>query len=213
MSEGIKKAFPDSAIREWLFSAKIDPNIYDFAEDIEQLKAFKPQSIVLLTKARLSDTILARLISRWQGKLPAIYTGDNFQFYDLSDNLANNTGLCVKTLISKNNIDAKFKYQLESLTQSSIDDLDAAYVFDSVMLFAMAKQIEQAARISQTKAIRQLTGQGHPITFNDYPNLVTLYKRYGQLAYQGVSGAIRFDDTGNNVFAELSIQKSGLGCQ
>lgn len=210
--KGITQRLPSVKFKQWTFSSKIDPSLFDIEAESEAIQAFNPQAILLLTKARLSDTILTKLINNWEGKFPLVFTGDNFQFYDLSNELANNASLCVKTLISRKNIDAKFKYQLESLIQSNITDLDAAYVFDSIMLYAMAKQLEQAFNIPHSKAIRQLTEHGHSITYNDYANITSLYRRHKNLTYNGVSGPVRFDHLGNNIFAGLNIQKSGLGC-
>ncbi len=209
---GIKQKLPNAKLKEWIFSAKVDPDLFDIEAESEAIQSFNPQAILLFTKARHSDILLAKLIKHWKGNFPLIFTGDNFQFYDLNDALAKSTRLCVKTLISKKPMNAQFKHQLEALTQLNITDLDSAYVFDSIVLFAMAKQLEFELKVSHSQAIKRLTSDGQSVGYENFSDIKKLYQLHGELSYQGVSGQVKFNQIGNNVTAKMDIQKSGLGC-
>jgi ABC-type branched-subunit amino acid transport system substrate-binding protein len=212
MSDGIKKNFPEATIKELRFSSKIDPKIYNIEDDVTELVKFNPQSIVLLTKAALNNELLNRLFSQWKGTFPLVFSGDNLQIYDLPPKLTNNPNLCLLSVRPKNLGDEHFVKQLSSITASEIKDLNAAYVYDAIMLFSMAKTLQIKLNLSFSDALKRITGDGQPIDHLQYAQLESMVKQYKNLSYHGVSGQVKFDRWGNNLSAMLGVHRSGGGC-
>lgn len=212
MTAGLKENLPNTKINVWTFSSKVDPKVFNIEEKAKEIQHFVPDAIILLTKATLSEKLLDKLLQSWKGVFPPVFTGDNLQLYDLSDALLANQSLCISTLITKRKLAPKFENSIRTITQMEAKDLDAAYVFDSVILFAMAKQLEDQLKVNFATAVKLLTGNGQVIQYEQYAEVVELVKKHKQLSYVGVGGQITFNSKGNNISSQLTTQRSGSGC-
>jgi len=65
--------------------------------------------------------------------------------------------------------------------------------------------VEAQLKVSFPEALHNITDSGHPITDQDFGDIVSLYKRYSHLEYHGVSGKIRFDSRGENLEATMRV--------
>jgi hypothetical protein len=138
---------------------------------------------------------------------PLIISGDNVKPRSLKEKDLGELYDCVINYIATPKaIDVKLKQQINQLLDTQSAAFDAAYVYDAVTLFAMAKQLELSKKLSFKQAMTALTGKGYPVHPEDFARLLSLYQQHKNLSYQGISGDILFDSKGNNVMASSELR-------
>ncbi|WP_164503415.1 ABC transporter substrate-binding protein [Pleionea sediminis] len=184
----------------------VDLNLYNMKDQIRLIERLKPTAIIIATRPDFSDIVLKKLETYWTSQIPLILMGDIINRKYAKEKGVGDIKQCVKYIVAKQSDEATSLLQskIKRIFDVTVSGNDTGYAYDSVMLFAMAKMISTYRNISFESAMESITREGHIINYRDYRNIIELYDKYGKLSYHGTSGKVSFDESGENLAANLS---------
>lgn len=187
-------------------SGLVQLEIMDLSEEIKEIQKRGFSSIVITLPFGQMHTMIRKIGSVWNGPFPFVLATDVAKpTYLLNADLGPITG-CIGTYLSApTQLNTQLKESIESKLDTVAAAYDAAYIYDAVILMAMAFQVSHRLGISFEESMRRITSSGLSISDSDYPNIVDLINYHGKLSYSGYSGRILFDVLGDNVTANLEL--------
>jgi ABC-type branched-subunit amino acid transport system substrate-binding protein len=179
----------------------------DLSQDIKQIQNQDFQSIIITVQLHQMNEMIRKIEQHWQGPLPTIMATDVAKLSYLRDAKHGRISECILSYVSSpNEIDQVLQAYITNMINTDSAAYDAAYVFDGVMLFGMAKQLESTQGVSFKQAMLALTSKdGKNIGSNDYAKIQGLFKQHKKLSYSGYSGKIQFNAKGENETAQMAI--------
>lgn len=210
----------NSVVSNVELSRLVDYSELALKEKISALEKLNAQTILLILGRKQAADFLVQINEYWQGDVPMIIAFDGIKPVVLEKVNLNKIDQCISMMVTESgNVNHQIFTEISKLINQQSSIYDAAYVYDSVMLFAFAHSIAAMKNISPVKALTMLTGNGKSISMKDYSNLKTLLKEYSTFSYYGASGRIHFDQNGDNLAATLTFRsliennKKQSGCR
>ena len=188
-------------------SSWVNMNEMDIRAETYEIRRAKPSAIVVTMRSNIINKFLRRLGELWKGEFPAIVTGDTIALDGMIQDKVGNIKYCVRflTSVSTQQEHSDLKARIEKLLDVKSSGYDGGYIYDAVMVAAMAQQVSEKLGFTFEESLKRITSDGHSVTFRDFPKVANLIKRHSYLSYQGVSGQINFNDVGENVLSVVDF--------
>lgn len=208
--EGVKQFVtdnaPDVTVDILQLSGQVNLVAMDLSEEVGNIQKSGATGIIVTLPLHQMDTMLKKLAMHWQGDFPEVLTTDVAKpSYLRSANLGP-ISKCIWSYVSApSQLNQFLKQQIEQTLNTDPAAYDAAYIYDAVILAAMAKQLELTQGLTFAEAMQNVASTGKPVTYSDYGRISNLLKRHKRLSYSGYSGRVLFDSNGDNVTANLKL--------
>ncbi|WP_144392200.1 ABC transporter substrate-binding protein [Pleionea sediminis] len=175
----------------------------------DEIRAIQSKNVTAIVLTLPTDQMLAiikKIRRYWQGSFPLILAADTVKPKYIIDANLGEISHCILTYVSSpTELSPDLRDRVIALLNRDSAGFDAAYVYDAIILFSMAKALSDKFDLDFKKTMLRLTSNGYPISHFDYPDIVALYKKYGSFKYSGYSGRINFNNQGDNLTANMKI--------
>jgi ABC-type branched-subunit amino acid transport system substrate-binding protein len=209
IAQGVKDTFSEMinvAYDELFVSDLVYLEGMNLSYQIKRLQDKGINAIVVTLQLNQMNAFIRKINDNWKGPLPTIITSDVAKFSYLKNYNHGPIQHCIYTYQSMTTgLNSELLTKIRGLVNTDAADYDSAYIFDAIMLYAMAKQIQQSKDIDFKQALTFITSDGHSISYKDYPNIVSLANEHTALSYKGYTGRVKFDENGNNIAAQKAV--------
>lgn len=209
IGSGIKKLMqmhPDTKVDDLTLSSLVDIEGMNLSEEVSNIQAQGYTAIIITLANHQMTDILRKISEHWKGDFPLILAADTAKpTYLLNANLGDIYHCTLTYVSTPAELDPEIRNKITSLLNVDSAAFDAAYIYDAIVIIAMAKQLELHYDIDLKAAVNKIAGNGHPISHLDYPDIVKLYKTHKNFSYSGYSGRVWFNQHGDNIKAIMDI--------
>ena len=209
IGEGVKRLMSmhkNTQVDDLTLSALVDIEGMDLSEEIKQIQAQGYTAIVVTLANHQMTDILRKVSDHWEGDYPLILAADTAKPTYLLNAKLGKIYHCTLTYVSTPaELDPEIRDRITSLLNIDSAAFDAAYIYDAIVIIAMAKQLATHYDIDLKTAVNKIASNGHPISHLDYPDIIKLFKTHNHFSYSGYSGRVWFNNHGDNIKAIMDI--------
>ncbi len=200
------KSLQDGWIDHMAISSLVYLDGMNLEDEIKAIQAKNASAIVITLPTAQMTAIIKKIRDHWQGPFPLLMAADTVKPKYLYDAKLGDITQCILTYVSSpTELAPELRDQIKTILNRDSAGFDAAYVYDAVIILAMATQLSNQFDIDFKQAVNTIAADGFPITHYDYSNIVNLYKKHKKFSYSGYSGRIHFNEQGDNLTANMKI--------
>lgn len=194
----------------WINHLAISSLVYlegmNLEEEIKSIQSQNISAIIITLPTAQMTAIIKKIRDHWQGTYPLLMAADTVKPKYLYDAKLGDITQCILTYVSSpTELAPELRDQITSILNRDSAGFDAAYVYDAVIILAMAKELSAKFGLNLKQAVNLIASDGFPITHYDYPEITALYKKHKKFSYSGYSGRIHFNEQGDNLTANMKI--------
>jgi hypothetical protein len=208
LSYSIRQLLPESEFIEFSYSSLINLDKLDLKRDLVTVQKFKPDAIIFSIHSYIIESYLARLELFWQQPLPTLLSGDVLvKANDERVQAYRRIARCLNIIVPGGPVPEELNQSLQKLFQYDAFGSAASYTYDSVILMALAIENHLLKGTPMRQAMLALTQGTKEFNGLNYAESRLHHVPGEAVRYHGASGNIRFDQDGNNQFAQVKIEK------
>ena len=213
IAAGVKAHFEkidNSMVEQLSISNLVYIDVMNLERDLANAQKKGVTAIVTTLVNQQVKGLMEKVKRHWKGAFPTIVIGDTVTPKYLMDAKLGKITACIFSYDgSHGGFSPEMNRRIESIIDTQATGIHGAYIFDAVMLQAMAKVVAERFNLPFKQAMEKITGNGKKISPDDYANIEALFKQYGELSYHGYSGRVHFSDKGDNLSAKQSMYSIG----
>lgn len=207
LSYSIRKQLPDTEFLELSYSSLINIDKIDLSKDFEQVKRFEPDAIVFSIHSDIIRQYFTRMENEWNGKLPLLVTGDVLVKAKKDQTVPfPQIAKCLNLVVTDGVPPTEFSSVLKNYYDYDVLDIEAASLYDSLILMALAREISDHFDVSLLHAMRTITTGETKINGLDLQKNRNAIHKMSSFQYEGASGRVRFNSSGSNEFARVTVE-------